>query len=47
MSKCISMENCIRVTAGDLYFLSPNVPHALKNIGKEQCEYFAFQWKDQ
>jgi (S)-ureidoglycine aminohydrolase len=32
---------------GDLYFISPHVPHALKNIGKEQCEYFAFQWKDQ
>ena len=33
-------------SAGDLYFLSANVPHALKNIGKEQCEYFAFQWRD-
>jgi len=33
-------------SAGDLYFLSSNVPHALKNIGKEQCEYFAFQWKN-
>ncbi len=32
--------------AGDIYFLSANVPHALKNIGKEQCEYFAFQWRD-
>ena len=32
--------------AGDLYFISANVPHALKNIGKEQCEYFAFQWRD-
>ena len=31
---------------GDLYFISANVPHALKNIGKEQCEYFAFQWRD-
>ena len=26
-------------SAGDLYFISANVPHALKNIGKEQCEY--------
>ena len=34
-------------SAGDLYFISANVPHNLKNIGKEQCEYFAFQWKDQ
>ena len=32
--------------AGDMYFLSANVPHALHNIGKEQCEYFAFQWRD-
>ena len=31
---------------GDLYFLSSNTPHALKNIGKEQCEYFAFQWRN-
>jgi len=35
-----------RGAAGDLYFLSANVPHALKNIGKEQCEYFAFQWRN-
>jgi (S)-ureidoglycine aminohydrolase len=33
-------------SAGDLYFLSSMVPHALKNIGKEQCEYFAFQWRN-
>lgn len=33
-------------TVGDLYFISANVPHALKNIGKEQCEYFAFQWRN-
>jgi len=33
-------------SVGDLYFLSANVPHALKNIGKEQCEYFAFQWRN-
>lgn len=31
---------------GDLYFLSSNDPHALKNIGKDQCEYFAFQWRN-
>ena len=33
-------------SAGDLYFISANVPHALKNIGREQCEYFAFQWRN-
>ncbi|HYJ37184.1 MAG TPA: cupin domain-containing protein [Chitinophagaceae bacterium] len=31
---------------GDLYLISSNAPHNLKNIGKEQCEYFAFQWKN-
>ena len=29
---------------GDLVFLSSEVPHALKNTGDKQCEYFAFQW---
>jgi (S)-ureidoglycine aminohydrolase len=38
--------NLYKGSAGDLYFLSSNVPHNLKNIGKEQCEYFAFQWKN-
>lgn len=38
--------NLFKGSAGDLYFLSSNVPHALKNIGKEQCEYFAFQWRN-
>lgn len=33
-------------TTGDLFFVSSNVPHNLKNIGKEQCEYFAFQWRN-
>jgi (S)-ureidoglycine aminohydrolase len=31
---------------GDLVFLPANVPHALINTGKEQCEYFAFQWRN-
>ncbi len=38
--------NLHKGAAGDLYFISSNVPHALKNIGKEQCEYFAFQWRN-
>ncbi|WP_157943861.1 MULTISPECIES: alpha/beta hydrolase-fold protein [Arenibacter] len=29
---------------GDFYFLPSNVPHAIRNIGSDQCEYFAFQW---
>jgi (S)-ureidoglycine aminohydrolase len=33
-------------STGDLYFISSNVPHNLKNTGKEQCEYFAFQWRN-
>ncbi len=33
-------------SAGDLVFLPSLIPHALLNTGKEQCEYFAFQWKN-
>ncbi len=29
---------------GDVYFVASNVPHAIKNIGDKQCQYFAFQW---
>jgi (S)-ureidoglycine aminohydrolase len=31
---------------GDVVFLASGVPHALKNTGSEQCEYFAFQWRN-
>ena len=31
---------------GDLVFLPSRIPHALMNTGKEQCEYFAFQWRN-
>ena len=31
---------------GDLVFLPSLIPHALLNTGKEQCEYFAFQWRN-
>jgi len=33
-------------SAGDLVFLPSGIPHALLNTGKEQCEYFAFQWRN-
>lgn len=33
-------------SAGDLVFLPSLIPHALLNTGKEQCEYFAFQWRN-
>ena len=33
-------------SAGDLVFLSSGIPHALLNTGKDQCEYFAFQWRN-
>lgn len=39
-------EKFFKGAAGDIYFLSANDKHALKNIGKEQCEYFAFQWRN-
>jgi (S)-ureidoglycine aminohydrolase len=31
---------------GDVVFLSSGSSHALINTGIEQCEYFAFQWKN-
>lgn len=33
-------------STGDLVFLPSLIPHALLNTGKEQCEYFAFQWRN-
>lgn len=30
---------------GDIYFLASNAPHAIKNLGEKQCQYFAFQWE--
>ena len=30
---------------GDFIFVASNELHGLKNTGKGQCEYFAFQWK--
>lgn len=30
--------------AGDVYFLASEIPHAIENLGDEQCMYFAFQW---
>ncbi len=30
---------------GDLVFVASNELHGIKNTGKGQCEYFAFQWK--
>ena len=34
-----------KMEPGDLVFLESQVLHALKNIGDEPCEYFAFQWQ--
>lgn len=35
-----------KVAPGDVVFLPAQIPHALKNTGSEQCEYFAFQWRN-
>lgn len=35
-----------KAAAGDVVFLPSLIPHALKNTGNEQCEYFAFQWRN-
>lgn len=34
-----------KASAGDVIFLASEIPHALRNIGNEQSEYFAFQWQ--
>lgn len=31
--------------AGDVYYLASNVPHAIRNDGKGDCMYFAFQFQ--
>ena len=36
----------IPASPGDVVFLSSGIAHALLNTGKEQCEYFAFQWRN-
>lgn len=38
--------NLYKAAPGDILFLSSGVSHALKNTGSEQCEYFAFQWRN-
>ena len=35
-----------KASPGDIIFLSSGVLHALKNTGGDQCEYFAFQWRN-
>ena len=34
-----------RAGPGSLILLMDNVPHGIQNVGKGQCEYFAFKWK--
>jgi len=33
-----------RMGPGSLILLTDNVSHGIKNVGKGQCEYFAFKW---
>lgn len=35
----------IKSGLGDIIFLESKVPHALRNIGKGKCTYFAFQFE--
>jgi len=30
---------------GSLILLTDEIPHGIKNVGKGQCEYFAFKWE--
>ena len=36
----------LKAAPGDIVFLPSGIPHALKNTGNVQCEYFAFQWRN-
>lgn len=38
--------NLYKAGPGDVIFLSSGVSHNLTNIGNDQCEYFAFQWRN-
>ena len=38
-------ESFYKGSDGDLYYLGSNVPHAIENVGKESCMYFAFQFE--
>lgn len=39
-------EDHFRGQAGDLLFLASESSHAIRNIGKKPCRYFAFQWRE-
>jgi (S)-ureidoglycine aminohydrolase len=39
-------DNFYKAGPGDVVFLSSGISHALMNTGNEQCEYFAFQWRN-
>ncbi|MEI9806919.1 MAG: cupin domain-containing protein [Bacteroidota bacterium] len=39
-------DNFYKAGPGDVIFLASGVSHALTNTGSEQCEYFAFQWRN-
>lgn len=32
------------VGEGSLIFLRSMVPHGIRNVGREPCEYYAFRW---
>jgi glyoxylate utilization-related uncharacterized protein len=32
-------------TMGDVIFLASGIPHAIRNTGTGQAQYFAFQWR--
>jgi (S)-ureidoglycine aminohydrolase len=34
-----------RLGPGSLILLTDDVPHGIRNVGNEQCEYFAFKWR--
>lgn len=38
-------EEVFKGGSGDIFYIEAELPHAIRNLGKEQCHYFAFQWQ--
>ncbi|MGZ5219746.1 MAG: cupin domain-containing protein [Chitinophagaceae bacterium] len=39
-------DNFYPASPGDPVLLPSRIPHSLMNTGREQCEYFTFQWRN-
>lgn len=44
-SRAANREEVFKGGSGDIFYIEAELPHAIRNLGKEQCHYFAFQWQ--